>query len=101
MLAAARCLRVSSGPARALIEGSVLIAGAVMGGKIGPGTVLFAVAIGPAINASFRLFRVEPPRRKHDDHPLKRAGRLVRRGQEAVTRLRAHATPPDTSELHP
>lgn len=62
MLAAARRLLVSTGTSRALIEGSVLIVGALLGGKLGVGTAVFAVAIGPAINISFRLFGMEPTR---------------------------------------
>lgn len=64
MLAAAKRLGVSTGTARALIEGSVLILGALMGGAVGMGTALFAIMIGPAINASFRLFGMEPPRKE-------------------------------------
>jgi uncharacterized membrane protein YczE len=43
------------GVMRALIEGSVLVAGFLMGGTIGVGTVLFAALIGPAVEASFWL----------------------------------------------
>jgi uncharacterized membrane protein YczE len=34
---------------RTLIEGSVLLAGFLLGGKLGVGTVLYALAIGPLI----------------------------------------------------
>lgn len=88
MLAAGRRLQVSTGTSRALIEGSVLAGGAVMGGRVGPGTALFAITIGPAINASFRLFGMEPPR-QGGSHPLRHAAqaahRWARRGQLGAT----------------
>jgi uncharacterized membrane protein YczE len=46
---------VRIGVVRAAIEGSVLVAGFLMGGTIGVGTVLFAALIGPAVEASFWL----------------------------------------------
>ncbi|MDP9069284.1 MAG: membrane protein [Actinomycetota bacterium] len=89
MLAAGRRLHVSTGTSRALIEGSVLAAGALMGGRVGPGTAVFAIAIGPAINASFRLFGMEPPRRARNRHRVRRAAQAAqrwgRRGQLGTT----------------
>lgn len=89
MIAASRRLHLSTGTSRALIEGSVLAAGALMGGRVGPGTAVFAMAIGPAINISFRLFGMEPPRRRNDSHLLKHAAqpprRWARRGQLGAT----------------
>ena len=63
MLGVARRSRRSAGAARAVIEACVLIVGMVLGGSVGVGTVAFVILIGPAINASFRLFGMEPPRR--------------------------------------
>ena len=37
---------------RTLIEGSALIAGAILGGKVGVGTVAFAVLVGPGVQAA-------------------------------------------------
>ena len=64
MLAIARRTSRSAGGARTAIEATVLIGGVVLGGSIGLGTAVFVVAIGPAINAAFRLFGMEPARRK-------------------------------------
>lgn len=43
---------------RTLIELSALVAGWGMGGPVGVGTVLFAIAIGPAVQLGFQLFGV-------------------------------------------
>jgi uncharacterized membrane protein YczE len=59
--------------ARTIIEVSILIAGYLLGGTIGIGTVLYAVSIGPIVHVSLPFFssdRTEPS-----------AGRRVRRGQ--------------------
>jgi uncharacterized membrane protein YczE len=55
MLVGARRAHVRIGVARAAIEGSVLLLGILLGGHVGIGTVLFAAAIGPAVEGSFRL----------------------------------------------
>jgi uncharacterized protein len=57
VLSARTGLRV--GLVRALIEGTVLGIGVLLGGTAGIGTVLFAFGIGPAVEAMFRLLRVE------------------------------------------
>lgn len=85
MLGVAKRLRLSTGTSRALIEGSVLIAGGLLGGRVGVGTAVFAVAIGPAMNLSFRLFGMEPPRAKGGGTVITRAAlagqRWIQRGQ--------------------
>jgi len=43
------------GATRAVLEGSVLVAGVALGGKVGVGTLVFALLIGPAVEASFWL----------------------------------------------
>lgn len=48
--------------ARASVEASVLIAGWLMGGTVGVGTVVFAVAIGPLVHPAVRLFDTGRPR---------------------------------------
>jgi uncharacterized protein len=58
MLAVARRTGLSAGLARALIEVSVVLLGWWLGGPVGLGTLIFAVAIGPAIQLAFRLLRV-------------------------------------------
>lgn len=58
MLSARTGLRI--GVVRALIEATVLGIGVLLGGAAGIGTVLFAFGIGPAVEATFRLLRVQP-----------------------------------------
>jgi uncharacterized protein len=41
---------------------TVCVLGGLLGGTLGIGTVLFALGIGPAVEASFRLLRVRPAR---------------------------------------
>jgi uncharacterized membrane protein YczE len=60
MLVGARRAHVRIGVSRAVIEGSVLIAGFVLGGRVGVGTLLFAAAIGPAVEGSFWLVAQTP-----------------------------------------
>jgi uncharacterized protein len=48
------------GIVRTLLESSVVVAGAFLGGKIGIGTVAFALLIGPALEASFWLLARTP-----------------------------------------
>jgi uncharacterized membrane protein YczE len=43
------------GAARAALEGSVLVVGIALGGKVGIGTLVFALLIGPSVEASFWL----------------------------------------------
>lgn len=56
MVLLSRKLKIRIGLARAIIEGSALIAGVLLGGTAGVGTVLFALGIGPAVDLAFRLF---------------------------------------------
>ena len=56
MVVAATKLGVRVGVARALIEGSALVAGWLLGGAVGVGTLLFAAGIGPSVDVFFRLF---------------------------------------------
>ena len=50
------------GAARAALECAVLVAGVLLGGPVGVGTVLFAFGIGPAVQLAFRLLRQTPVR---------------------------------------
>lgn len=60
MLVGARRARVRIGISRATIEGSVLVVGFALGGTVGVGTLLFAAAIGPAVETSFWLVARSP-----------------------------------------
>lgn len=51
------------GTARAVLEGTVLVLGVLLGGPVGIGTLLFAIGIGPAVQVAFRVLRQTPVRR--------------------------------------
>jgi uncharacterized membrane protein YczE len=59
MLAIHRTTGVSVRVARGSIELAVVLVGWLLGGPLGIGTVIFAALIGPAVQASFRLFGVK------------------------------------------
>lgn len=58
MLGLARRAGGRVAPVRAAIELTVLTAGFLLGGKVGLGTLIFALGIGPAVGIAFRLFRI-------------------------------------------
>ena len=58
MLAIARLFKVSVRVARTLVEIVVVTVGWLLGGSIGIGTLIFALAIGPAVQLGFRVLRV-------------------------------------------
>jgi uncharacterized protein len=60
MVVGARRTRFRIGGVRAALEVGALTCGAVLGGKIGVGTVAFALLIGPAVEASFWLLGRSP-----------------------------------------
>ena len=60
MLAVKRKTGMSIRVARACIELIVVIAGWLLGGPLGIGTVIFAILIGPAVQWGFKLFKVQP-----------------------------------------
>ena len=59
MVLLSRKAKLRIGIARAVIEGTALVGGFVLGGTAGVGTALFALGIGPAVDVSFRLFGME------------------------------------------
>ena len=60
MLVFAHRAHIRIGLSRALIEGSALVAGFALGGRVGVGTLVFAVSIGPAVEGSFWLVERSP-----------------------------------------
>ena len=60
MLVGARRAHVRIGVSRASIEGSVLVIGFLLGGRVGLGTLAFAALIGPAVEGSFWLVARSP-----------------------------------------
>src|SRR5574337_668423 len=61
MLAISRLAKVSVRRARTFLEAGVVLVGWLLGGPVGLGTLIFVVAIGPAVQLAFRLLRVRPP----------------------------------------
>jgi uncharacterized membrane protein YczE len=59
MLAVSRLLKVSVRVARTIVEVIVVTVAWLLGGSIGIGTVIFALAIGPAVQLAFRLLKVK------------------------------------------
>ena len=64
MVLVATRARMRVGVARALVEGTAFLAGALLGGSVGLGTVLFALGIGPAVDIWFRVFRMDSSGRR-------------------------------------
>lgn len=60
MIAVARATGLSVRVARAAIEIAVVTSGWLLGGPVGIGTLVFALAIGPAVQTAFRIFKVSP-----------------------------------------
>jgi uncharacterized membrane protein YczE len=60
MLVASHRLRTRIGIARTIVEASALALGFALGGTVWIGTLLFAVGIGPAVEASFFLMSRSP-----------------------------------------
>jgi uncharacterized protein len=60
MLVVSRRAGVRVGVVRTAIESSVTVVGFVLGGKVGIGTLAFALGIGPAVEASFWLLARSP-----------------------------------------
>jgi uncharacterized membrane protein YczE len=60
MVVGAERLGIRVGAVRGALELLVLGAGAAMGGTVGPGTVAFALGIGPAVEACFTLLERSP-----------------------------------------
>ncbi len=59
MLAVARRFGWSVGWLRWLLEVSVTAVGIVLGGSFGPGTIVVALTVGPAVRLGFRLFGLD------------------------------------------
>ncbi len=59
-LALARHLRVGVGVAWTILQAILVLIGWLLGGSFGPGTFVFMLTIGPAVQVAFALLRVEP-----------------------------------------
>ena len=64
MVAIATRFKLRVGIARAIVEGTALALGAILGGSVGLGTALFVLGIGPAVDLSFALFRMDASGRR-------------------------------------
>jgi uncharacterized membrane protein YczE len=60
MLALVRVTRARVGIARGSLEAAATVAGFLLGGTVGIGTLVFVLAIGPAVEASFLLLGRSP-----------------------------------------
>ncbi|MBI5932531.1 MAG: hypothetical protein HY867_02395 [Chloroflexi bacterium] len=60
MLAIKRATTLSIRVARAIIEVTVVVVGWLLGGPAGIGTLVFALLVGPSVQAGFKLMKVEP-----------------------------------------
>ena len=69
MIAVATRTHLRIGVARAVVEGSALLIGILLGGSVGIGTVVFAVGIGPAVDVAFQIFRMDAAGRKRRIEP--------------------------------
>ena len=58
---------IKVGIIRSLIEITVTISGALMGGLFGWGTILSAVIVGIALQTVFKIFRFDPRTVDHED----------------------------------
>ncbi|MPN02945.1 hypothetical protein SDC9_150166 [bioreactor metagenome] len=54
------------GACRAIIEGTALLLGFLLGGQVGPGTLITVILIGPAIQLSFKIFRFDAKTVRHE-----------------------------------
>lgn len=66
MVAIARNTKLSIGASRFVLEASVTAIGYLLGGMVGPGTLIFVILIGPSVHYVFMLFHYAPHRIKHE-----------------------------------
>ncbi len=64
MIAVATRAGIRVGLARAIIEGTALLLGFLLGGSIGVGTAVFALGIGLSVDVAFQLFGMDASGRK-------------------------------------
>lgn len=81
MVLLSRKTHFSVGTCRGAIEVSVTLAGFLMGGLLGWGTLLSAVLIGFCIQITFRLLRFDPKNVRHEDlvESFRKLGTVVRK----------------------
>ncbi len=60
MLAIKRTRGVSIRLARSIVEVTVVTLGWLLGGPVGVGTLIYALLVGPSVQAGFKLFKVQP-----------------------------------------
>ena len=69
MIAVATRGHMRVGVARAIVEGSALLLGVLLGGGVGIGTIVFALGIGPAVDVAFQIFRMDSAGRRRRVEP--------------------------------
>lgn len=65
MVSLSRALNMAPGACRTILEISAVALGWLMGAKVGAGTILSALTIGPTIQGVFTLFRYDPRMVEH------------------------------------
>lgn len=80
MVALVKRTRRPVGVVRGTIEGIVLIAGWLLGGHVGLGTLIIVLSIGPIIQFAFRLFRFNVASVEHEfiDDDIRALGRRIK-----------------------
>jgi uncharacterized protein len=69
MVLVATRLNVRVGIARAMVEGSALVFGLILGGSAGIGTAIFVLTIGPAVDIAFRIFKMDSRGNRREEIP--------------------------------
>lgn len=64
MVALSKRFGISTRFSRTAVEGSALLAGVLLGGQLGLGTLLFVLTIGPAVQLFFRSFKMDDSGRR-------------------------------------
>lgn len=67
MLALSRIGKTSVRWSRTLLESTAAVVGWLLGGPLWLGTIIFAIAIGPAVQLAFRLLRVHTSKHARDN----------------------------------
>ncbi len=80
MVALVKRMKRPVGMVRGSIEGIVLVAGWLLGGHVGLGTLVIVLSIGPLIQFTFRLFRFDVAAVEHEfiDEDIRALGRRMK-----------------------
>lgn len=65
MIALVRITGKSVGLIRFIIELSVLVVGSMLGGKVGIGTLITVISVGPCVQLVFKMFKFDAKKLRH------------------------------------